>query len=85
MRKVVIIAAAIASIGLGAAAFAQDQPASTPAPQADQQSAPNPDAGKPATKRTASAAHHRRSSEWYDWYYWPWNYIPANFSTHHHR
>ncbi|HLH94139.1 MAG TPA: hypothetical protein VKW08_03385 [Xanthobacteraceae bacterium] len=78
MGKIVTVVAVIVSVGWGTA-LAQDQGATTAAPQADQQPAQSPAVGKPAVKKIAAFVHtHRRPREWYDWYYWPWNFIPAN-------
>lgn len=86
MGKIVTVVAVIVSIGWGTA-LAQNQSASPPAPQADQQAPQSPEADKPAPKKTAAVVHsRRRPREWYDWYYWPWNFIPANLpreSRHH--
>ena len=85
MRKIMTVVAAIVWMGLGAAQ-AQDQSATTPATQADQQTPPKSEGAKPAVKRVAAVHVRHRPGEWYDWYYWPWNFIPDNFpprDTHH--
>jgi hypothetical protein len=83
VKKILTVVAATALMGLSSA-LAQDQSKPSPSADAAQQAAQKPDAKQPAVKRVA-AVHTRRQKEWYDWYYWPWNFIPDNLPRDSHR
>jgi hypothetical protein len=71
MLKKILAAAALAMLIAMAPTFAQEQPATTPAPEAEQPGAATPD----TTKKPEPAAHPRRVHHYqYSRHYWPWDW-----------
>lgn len=75
MLKTILAVAALTVFIAVAPTFAQEQPATTPAPQTEQPAAKT-DTGTPdATKKGEPAAHPRRvHHSQYSRYFWPWDW-----------
>jgi hypothetical protein len=73
LKKILTVSALTVFMGM-APALAQEPPATTPAPEAEQSPAAKTDTAKPETaKKPASAPHHRRVL--YRRYEWPWTWV----------
>jgi hypothetical protein len=73
LKRILTVSALTVFLGI-APALAQDEPATTPAPEAEQPPAAKTDATKPDTARkSAPAPHHRRVL--YRRYEWPWTWV----------
>ena len=78
LKKLLTVSALTVFMGM-ASALAQEQPATTPAPEAEQPPAAKTDAPKTDTantdtaKKSAPAPHHRRVV--YRRYEWPWTWV----------
>jgi hypothetical protein len=83
MKIILTVVAAVMLMGLGSA-IAQDQSASPAAPQSEEAGTP-PKADKPVKRTVVAHTRKPRPGEWYDWYYWPWNFLPANLPHDSHR
>jgi hypothetical protein len=70
-----ILAVAVLTVFMGSApTFAQEQPSTSPAPEAEQPPAAKTDTT--TTKKAEPAAHPRRVRHYgYDRYYWPWDWV----------